>query len=254
MVCGNMALRWITYPTQVIAKSSKPIPVMLLGVLLAQKRYTLQKYLVVLMIVFGVIMFVYKDGKSVDRESNDYIGLILIGLSLFCDGLLGAIQDRMRAKTNLSTFSFMFFINFYSAILLAIAAVLTGEIDPFYEFTLKYPDIYAKITSAALIGSLGQIFIYMMISEFGSLPCSLVTTTRKLFTVLISVLFIGNPLSSRQMFATTLVFAALFLDVLLKKLSKKKSPVPEVQGENLDLEKNGKICDENDSANVKIFT
>jgi UDP-galactose transporter B1 len=28
MVCGNMALRWITYPTQVIAKSSKPIPVM----------------------------------------------------------------------------------------------------------------------------------------------------------------------------------------------------------------------------------
>jgi hypothetical protein len=28
MVCANMSLRWITYPTQVIAKSSKPIPVM----------------------------------------------------------------------------------------------------------------------------------------------------------------------------------------------------------------------------------
>lgn len=99
MVCGNMALRWITYPTQVIAKSSKPIPVMLLGVLLAHKRYTIQKYFFVVMIVVGVIMFIYKDGKAKDGESNNHIGLILIGLSLLSDGVLGAIEDRMRAAT-----------------------------------------------------------------------------------------------------------------------------------------------------------
>ena len=62
-----MALRWITYPTQVIAKSSKPIPVMLIGVLLANKRYRLQKYFFVLMIVVGVIMFIYKEGKAKAR-------------------------------------------------------------------------------------------------------------------------------------------------------------------------------------------
>lgn len=106
MVCGNMALRWITYPTQVIAKSSKPIPVMLLGVLLAHKRYTIQKYFFVLMIVVGVIMFIYKDGKGKEGESNNHIGLILIGLSLLSDGVLGAIEDRMRAATKPSGTTF----------------------------------------------------------------------------------------------------------------------------------------------------
>lgn len=37
MVCSNMALKFVNYPTQVIAKSGKPIPVMILGVLLGKK-------------------------------------------------------------------------------------------------------------------------------------------------------------------------------------------------------------------------
>lgn len=37
MVCSNMALRFISYPTQVIGKAGKPIPVMILGVLLGRR-------------------------------------------------------------------------------------------------------------------------------------------------------------------------------------------------------------------------
>ena len=37
---------------------------MILGVLLAHKRYPLAKYLCILMIVSGVAMFMYKDSKS----------------------------------------------------------------------------------------------------------------------------------------------------------------------------------------------
>lgn len=240
MVCGNMALRWITYPTQVIAKSSKPIPVMLLGVLLAHKRYTVQKYFFVLMIVVGVIMFIYKDGKSKDGDSNNHIGLILIGISLLSDGVLGAIEDRMRAATKPSTFNFMFSINMYSAIFLVIGTIATGEIVHFYEFASKYPDVYLKIGAAALVGSMGQIFIFMMISEFGPLPCSIVTTTRKFFTVLISVIFMGNPLTTQQQIATAVVFAALFADALWgKKQLCGKPPVEAVPTEEPDLEKNG---------------
>lgn len=38
MVCSIMALQWVSYPTQVVGKSCKPIPVMLLGVVLGRKR------------------------------------------------------------------------------------------------------------------------------------------------------------------------------------------------------------------------
>lgn len=39
MVCSNMALQFVSYPTQVIAKSGKPVPVMILGVLLGKKVF-----------------------------------------------------------------------------------------------------------------------------------------------------------------------------------------------------------------------
>ena len=60
MIASNEALRHISYPTQVLGKSIKPVPVMLLGVLIARKRYRLIKYFGVLMIVFGTeINFCY---------------------------------------------------------------------------------------------------------------------------------------------------------------------------------------------------
>lgn len=61
MLASNAALQFISYPTQVLGKSVKPIPVMILGVLIAKKRYPLSKYLFVLLIVSGVALFLYKD-------------------------------------------------------------------------------------------------------------------------------------------------------------------------------------------------
>lgn len=64
MVSSNMALQHVNYPTQVIGKSCKPIPVMILGVLIGHKSYPLTKYMFVLMIVIGVGIFMYKDKAS----------------------------------------------------------------------------------------------------------------------------------------------------------------------------------------------
>merc|ERR1740128_152145 len=70
MVTSNKALSWVNYPTQVVGKSCKPIPVMVLGVLVGRKRYPLLKYLFILMIVAGVAMFMYKDGGSKSGSSG----------------------------------------------------------------------------------------------------------------------------------------------------------------------------------------
>lgn len=218
MVLANVALRTITYPTQVITKCSKPIPVLILGALLARKRYTIQKYFFVFMLVVGVCFFVYYEKKpKKGAENNSYIGLVLIAISLLADGVLGAIEDRMRAATRPSALNFMFSLNMYGAVLLAIVSVAYGETRGFYDFTLKHPDVLWKIGSAALVGSFGQIFIFMMVSEFGPLPCSIVTTSRKFFTVIISVVFVGKPITWEQQIATVVVFAALFADAFLGK-------------------------------------
>ena len=50
----------------------------------------------------------------------------------------------------------------------------------------------------------------MCVSDFGPLPCSIITTTRKFFTVLASVVIFGNALSQRQWVGAAFVFAGAF--------------------------------------------
>jgi solute carrier family 35 (UDP-galactose transporter), member B1 len=170
--------------------------------LLARKRYTIQKYIFVCLIVVGVILFIYNPNKAAGDKENNYLGLALVAMSLLADGVLGAVEDRMRAATKPTALNFMFAINMFSALILFVAVIATTEIVDFYHFATRNPDVLVKIGSAAFVGAFGQIFIFMMISEFGPLPCSIVTTTRKFFTVLISVFFLGNPLTSQQWLAT----------------------------------------------------
>ena len=60
-------------------------------------------------------------------------------------------------------------------------------------------------------------------SSSGPLACSVVTTTRKFFTVLFSVLFFGNTLIARQWLGAVLVFSGLFADMLFGKGAPKKT-------------------------------
>jgi len=93
MVASNSALQYVSYPTQVIAKSCKPIPVMIIGVFYAAKRYSLAKYSFVLLIVFGVGIFLYNPNKvSVVANATPLLGELLLVLSLTCDGFTGAFQ------------------------------------------------------------------------------------------------------------------------------------------------------------------
>jgi len=68
-----------------------------------------------------------------------------------------------------------------------------------------------------------QNFIFLTVTYFGPLTCSIMTTTRKFFTILGSVLIFGHPLTALQWTGTVLVFAGLSLDSAFGKASKHKA-------------------------------
>ncbi|CAH1647859.1 unnamed protein product [Spodoptera littoralis] len=219
MVSSNMALQWINYPTQVVGKAAKPIPVMILGVLVGHKSYPMKKYLFVLLIVVGVVMFMYKDQvkKTVDDSSSFGIGELLLLLSLTMDGLTGAVQERIKSESSPSAYAMMLNTNMWSSMILSIGVLLSGEIFKFIVFVSTYPEVIIFLIGLAFVGALGQMFIFFMVAEYGPLPCSVVTTTRKFFTVLTSVIIFGNALLPRQWLGAILVFTGLFLDMFYSK-------------------------------------
>lgn len=167
MLSSNMALRWVPYPTQVIGKSAKPIPVLLLGVLIGGKSYSMQRYFFVLMIVIGVVLFMMKEGKvGHGRVADDHVGIgeILLVLSLSMDGLTGAIQERMRAASAPSAQHMMLSMNAWSTIFVGVGIVASGELFDFFYFASKYPYVWYQLGMLAMTGALGQYFIFMMVS------------------------------------------------------------------------------------------
>ncbi|XP_030751142.1 solute carrier family 35 member B1 homolog [Sitophilus oryzae] len=224
MVASNMALQWVSYPTQVVGKSAKPIPVMLLGVLLGRKSYPLRKYVFVFLIVFGIIIFMLKEkaSKSASEEGGFDTGELLLCLSLVMDGITGAVQERIRAESKPSGIQMMRSANGWSSLSLIFVILISSEVFEFIKFANKFPSIYYNLLSIGVLSAVGQLFLYSMVSDFGPLAVSIVTTTRKFFTVLGSVIIFGNSLTVTQWSGAIIVFVALFLDAYFSKKTVKK--------------------------------
>lgn len=190
---------------------------MILGVLIGRKRYSWRKVGFVLAIVMGVLLFVFKD-EYTERDGEDpLLGNILIGTSLLMDGLCGATEDRMRSEAKPTPLNFMMYMNFWSSIFLLIGILIFGEGPKVYAFVGKHPEILQYFGIAVLVASCGQIFISSMVSNFGPLALSLTTTTRKFFSVCLSVIIFGNQLTYRQWGAACLIFGVLIVDAILNK-------------------------------------
>nr|ACO11738.1 Solute carrier family 35 member B1 [Caligus rogercresseyi] len=230
MLASNKALAWVNYPTQVIGKSCKPIPVMILGVLLGGKSYPLRKYFFILLVVIGISLFMYKDSGAAKGKSEDAsafslgIGELLLIFSLICDGLTGAIQERLKSNFRTSSTNMMTYMNLWSVVYSGALILYTGELGGFISFVGRHPDFLPQLLSFCLASALGQLFIYICVADFGPLPCSIITTTRKFFTVLGSVLFFGNALIGRQWLGTAFVFVGLILDGIFGKSTKSGLP------------------------------
>uniref|UniRef100_A0A915C8M4 Solute carrier family 35 member b1 n=2 Tax=Parascaris univalens TaxID=6257 RepID=A0A915C8M4_PARUN len=224
MMASNHALQYIPYPTQVLAKSCKPIPILIFGVLFAAKKYHWKKYVFVLMIVVGVAIFLYKDKAGASRGRSIFsfgLGEFFLLFSLAMDGTTGAIQDTIRHHYKANAHSMMYHMNLFSTIYLLFGLMTSGELAKFSYFVNIYPSVITNMLLLAVTSALGQYFIFKTVAEFGPLTCSIVTTTRKLFTMLGSVILFGNALSQRQMLGTVIVFTGLLLDAVE---SKKKRP------------------------------
>lgn len=133
-----------------------------------------------------------------------------------------AIQERMKSEHATKSGHMMLNINFWSAVYTGAAIILTGELHQFIGFVDRHPTVLWQLSLLAACGALGQMFIFIMVADFGPLPCSIITTSRKFFTVLASVFFFGNKLLPRQWVAAVVVFSGLFLDSMYGKTTDKK--------------------------------
>lgn len=231
MAASNEALRYVSYPTQVLGKSCKMVPVMLGGLFLGGRKFSRFQYLSVAFVTFGVFLFNYgkasSSGKASVKENSTY-GLSLIFLSLVFDAITGGLQDKVKTSTKVlnpshrktakpSAHESMLYTNLSGAIVALVFAVFTGQVTSGFAFCAKYPKVLKAIVSYSLASAVGQNFIYHTITSFDVLVLTTVTTTRKIFSTVYSVFRNPNQtLTSLQWTGCFIVFAFLGMETAEK--------------------------------------
>jgi len=139
----------------------------------------------------------------------------------------------------------MFGFNLCSTILTTIYLVITylfpcfasSEITNVVNFVRLHPRIILDILAFALSGAIGQVFIFLTLSIHGSLILVTITVTRKLFTMLLSVIWFNHSLTRGQWAGVGLVFGGIGLEaywaskakLLAKKQTTKDQKILKVQ-------------------------
>jgi solute carrier family 35 (UDP-galactose transporter), member B1 len=198
--CTSLALaNGLSFPVATLAKSGKMAPVMLGSLCLGGAAYTMRDYLHVGMIIGGTALV--SMGKHHSGPSDSLLGLAFILGSLFWDGITGGYQKRFQRdvvqqqQIPVKPYDFMLYTNLYMLLTALLVAAALGDLTSGSRFVMEHPTILGQLLQFCACSALGQSFIFYTLAHFDPLILSTVTTTRKLFSVLLSVLFKGNPLS-----------------------------------------------------------
>merc|ERR1719161_2081123 len=78
--CQYEALKWVSFPTQMLGKSFKMMPVMIWGMLILRKRYSLHDWLVVTAVTAGVTSFMLTGSieAAYVHKGDSLFGLLLL--------------------------------------------------------------------------------------------------------------------------------------------------------------------------------
>jgi len=198
--CTSLALaNGLSFPVATLAKSGKMAPVMAGSLLLGGATYTTREYLQVVAIIGGtaVVSMGKKKGGS---SSSSMLGVGYIVLSLILDGVTAGFQKRLKKETaeagvKPKPYDFMFWTNLFMAGTALVVALGLGELTAGFTFCQQNPEILSAIIKFSICSAVGQSFIFYTISNFDPLILSTVTTTRKIFSVLLSIFLKGHSLS-----------------------------------------------------------
>jgi solute carrier family 35 (UDP-galactose transporter), member B1 len=197
---------------------------MMLGSLIERRQYSRQEWLAAACITSGVVFFNLSRSQTNDSQSNSLYGILLLILSLFFDGMLGACQGLLKssAKDNNAYYrpptatETMLSVNLYATVFLFPLSVYTREWSQGIELIRQASSFQHDILWLNAAAASGQIFIFVTITWYSSLVCTTITTTRKFFTILLSVVHFGHHFTAIQWGCVGLVFCGLYLGIVAR--------------------------------------
>lgn len=186
---------------------------------------------IALTISIGLVIFNSAKVKKGGFTDDSPLGIFLVLLSLLFDGFVNSQTDKNH-KSKQGRGGFAYHTMLYNNMIGLIGNVL------FFAFTLwstEDSDAHATLAKMSedwnilreviligLCGAFGQIFIFLTISLHDCYKLSIITTTRKCVSVVVSAFAFNHAFTHVQWFGASLVLASTCLEVYLGNKRKRE--------------------------------
>ena len=155
------------------------------------------------------------DDAGFDKEA--WTGIMLLFLYLFFDSFTSQFQSRMfQRHKDLSMVELMFATSAFSTVLSFITLVHTKELYPAINFVMEHSEIHLHFLVFSICSTIGQLFIFYTIRNFGAVVFAFIMTTRILLSIALSCILYGHDVTSVGFFGLMLVLAAVLYRIRRK--------------------------------------
>lgn len=214
---------------------------MALHISVFRKKYPLYKYLVVLCVTLGVAVFTLHNPstakkaakKGVKADASKALGLFLLSVNLLMDGLTNTVQDEifgrwkgftgqqmMCAQNIISTgltVTYLLLSPYLAGTPVSSYLSSPNELRDAMAFIRAYPSVGWDVLAFSACGAVGQVFIFHTLAHFSSLLLVTVTVTRKMLSMLVSVVLFGHVVTGMQWVGVGLVFGGIGAEAIVKR-------------------------------------
>ncbi|KAF5797521.1 putative UAA transporter [Helianthus annuus] len=209
------SLAYLNYPAQLMFKSTKVLPVMIMGAFIPGLRriYPPREYFSAVLLVVGLILFTLADANTSPNFS--IIGVLMVSGALIMDSFLGNLQEAIFTINRDTTQTEMLFCStVVGTPFLIPPMLLTGELFRAWNSCYEHPYVYGVLLFEAVATFVGQVSVLSLIALFGAATTALVTTARKAVTLLLSYIIFTKPMSEQHAVGLVLIAAGIMMKML----------------------------------------
>jgi len=220
------ALKYVSFPVQMLGKSFKMLPVMIWTIIIAGKWGKISDWCVAALVTVGVTTFLLTgeiNAKHSDKASS-FWGLLCLMAYLAADSFTSTFQEKLFKDHKASKYNQMMYVNSCSAIVSFLTLIATGKLVPALVFSLAHPVFLGHAFMLSGTAVAGQWFIYSQVKEFGALVLAATMNVRQVLSILMSYFLYSHSISLFQVVGLALVFGSLFYKSYLGLSMMKQAP------------------------------
>nr|CAG4634761.1 EOG090X05CU [Alona affinis] len=213
--CQYEALKFVSFPTQVLAKSAKVIPVMVMGKLVSRAQYKNYEYATAVLISAGMTAFLLGSSDENKKSSGvtTFSGAVLLCGYLIFDSFTANWQSALFKEHRPSSVQMMCGVNLMSCLFTSASLIQQGGFFYSLSFAARHPEFIVHCLLTAVCSAAGQLFIFSTIANFGAVVFTIIMTVRQGLSILLSCVFFRHHITAFGVVGVMIVFVAIFVRI-----------------------------------------